>query len=499
MSATDRLHPSGRVSLLMPATWGVQVAAFLPGMAVAKRRRFYLLASSALASWLLGMSGRALAQCSPPVPIVGIATCTGVFTNNIVAIDSKPLTLNNVTVTSPGGAAVVVGSTNVDISIVGDGVIIDNSTEVSGILGANTGLQVSSKGSGAAITTNNTTSKVTGPGGDWAINAASLFDASSGQHDVFLDYKQGAGLGLSSGQVGSPGGNEEGAIIADNHGTGSATIDATGAVNVVNNGPNFAYGILAHAGDTDFGDHAAGAGNASVHYRGGTINVDQQNPAPGGLPGPRGILAWIDGLGSASVTTDAGTTIKVSDTQFGGPGVFLFSSDPTADTNTLTANVASTIESVGPELSPAGSGTRPVGIRANNSGSKAPISITYTGPGITTQGSNGIGILAQSGGGSIDIGASGPITTNGYGAHGVVAGLGGLVQITAANVTTKGEFSTGINAKADGNVTVNVAPGGSVMGGWQADLDSAGVSWFSLPSAGRWHPEFDRGRGDPEQ
>ena len=169
-------------------------------------------------------------------------------------------------------------------------------------------------------------------------------------HNVLVDYRQGTGLGLISGLDGNPGGNEEGGIHADNHGTGNATILATGNVNVFNGGPNFAYGMLAHAGDTDFGAHPAGAGNASIHYRGGTINVIQ-NAAPGGLPGPRGILAWIDGMGSASVTTDPGTTIRVVGTPFGGPGVFLFSSDPTAHTNTLTANVASTIESVGPAIS----------------------------------------------------------------------------------------------------------------------------------------------------
>ena len=50
--------------------------------------------------------------------------------------------------------------------------------------------------------------------------------------------------------------------------------------------------------------------------------------------------------------------------------------------------------------------------------------MTYTGPGITTRGGNGIGILAQSGSGNIDVNSSGPITTNGYGAHGVVAERG---------------------------------------------------------------------------
>ena len=109
----------------------------------------------------------------------------------------------------------------------------------------------------------------------------------------------------------------------------------------------------------------------------------------------------------------------------------------------------STITSVGPATPGLAILSRPIGIRANNSGSNAPISITYSGLGITTQGGNGIGILAQSGGGSININSSGPITTDGYGAHGIVANRGGptdTVQVNAANVTTNGEFSTAINA-----------------------------------------------------
>ena len=302
---------------------------------------------------------------------------------------------------------------------------------------------------------------------------------------MLVDYTQGTGSGLISGQDGNPGGNEEGGIHADNHGTGNATILANGNVNVFNGGPNFAYGMVAHAGDTDLGAHPAGAGNASIHYRGGTVNVNQIASA-GGLPGPRGILAWIDGQGSASVTTDPGTIINVSWHSIRGAwGFSLFERPDCTHEHVNCERGIDYRECRTRECGPApGNGTRPVGIRANNTGSGAPISITYTGPGITTQGGNGIGILAQSGGGSININSSGPITTNGYGSHGVVAGLGGSVQITAANVTTKGEFSTAINATANGNVTVNVAPGGSVMGGWQADLGSVGASWFALPAAG---------------
>jgi hypothetical protein len=61
----------------------------------------------------------------------------------------------------------------------------------------------------------------------------------------------------------------------------------------------------------------------------------------------------------------------------------------------------------------------PVGIRANNSGTNAPILVNYTGPGVTTMGGNGSGILATSGSGSISVNALGPInTTNGSNAVG---------------------------------------------------------------------------------
>ena len=62
------------------------------------------------------------------------------------------------------------------------------------------------------------------------------------------------------------------------------------------------------------------------------------------------------------------------------------------------------------------------------------------------------------------------------------------------NVSTTGQFSTGINAISNGvpatgapggNVAVNVAQGVSVMGGWQAGLTGVGSSTlFALPAAG---------------
>jgi outer membrane autotransporter protein len=174
-----------------------------------------------------------------------------------------------------------------------------------------------------------------------------------------------------------------------------------------------------------------------VTFNSGTLDVSAVRP--------RGILAWVDGNGSATVNTAANTVINVSGSQFGGPGVYLFSSTAAAP-NALTANVASRIMSVGPATTnPA---NLPVGIRANNSGTSAPIFVTYTGPGITTQGGNGTGILATSGSGSINISSTGPITTNGSGGSGILAqSRTGTVDVTSSGaISTNGITAFGIRA-----------------------------------------------------
>jgi hypothetical protein len=174
----------------------------------------------------------------------------------------------------------------------------------------------------------------------------------------------------------------------------------------------------------------------------------------------------------------------------------------------ITADVASTITNIGAP-NPSNIFRNPTGIRAL-SFADAPITVTYTGPGITTQGGGGVGIQALSGRGSILVNSSGPINTmDGFNAVGILADSGttlsrssglitefgtivpvipraattGAVEVNATNVSTLGQFGTGISATGGGGVTVNIAPGGSVMGGWQADLTSVGPI-YGLQAAG---------------
>jgi outer membrane autotransporter protein len=420
------------------------------------------------------ISKPALAQVCTGPDTGGNITCpAGAYSSNInYSTNNTPLNLtldSGVIVTSPGGNAVNLANTtgptatSAPITITADGVTINNNHNPPS--DNQTGLRIQSSGN-ADIAATNSTINLSGAATNWALYAIVLDGGAP----------HNASVNLIQGTVVTSSGIESGAIQADNRGNGNATVVASGAITVVSNAGlgTTQYGLLAHAENTA---GVAGAGDASVTFNSGTLDVSAVRP--------RGILAWVDGNGSATVNTAVGSAINVSGTQFGGPGIYLFSSGTATAPNALTANVASKITSVGPATT--NPSNLPVGIRATNSGTDAPIIVTYTGPGITTVGGNGIGILVQSGSGSITVNSSGPIATNGYGAHGVFAdspGPTGTVQVKAANVTTTGEFSTAISATGGGDVTVNVTPGGSVVGGWQADPTSVSSSLFALPAAG---------------
>jgi hypothetical protein len=299
------------------------------------------------------------------------------------------------------------------------------------------------------------------------------------------------------------------------------------------------------------GATANGNGNATVLFDKGTLTVEGRNAA--------GIFAGNGGEGLVTVVTDPGTTIidigkypgDITPTLGLTPGITAETGGHAAAGSKITETVASTIEMFGPATpaapfpQPNSILNYPVALRSI-ARADAPISVNYTGPGITTSGGGGIGILAYSNGpatsssfggsGSVTVNSSGPITTTGAGALGIVADSGTLrnatnglpaqpggaimvtasgaistqgdvshgiwassttspVQVTATNVSTPGQFSAGINAVSrgingtgGGNVTVSIPSGGSVRGGWQADLTGVGSdptgNFGGLPSAG---------------
>jgi outer membrane autotransporter protein len=463
----------------------------------AKRRKFELLAASCLVPLSLGVSEPARAQSCSPVNTPGTLTaaqpstmCTGTFNTNINfgGVSTPPTALQTVTLSGatvpniPGTPPDVV---NIDNSVGGGSPGTFSSAALTAVsssitntansgAGSPSGLRIQTNGN-ATITATNTPIAVTGAGnanGIWSI----VLPSSDPTTATKVGYT-GPGITVT-------GGANSTAIQAENRGNGNASISIDGGTSgapgagaagnftvVKPNDPNFfVFGLLAKSV----------GGDAFVHYSSGMIDVRGVVPV--------GIQASSQGNGSATVITDAGTNIKLSDNTFGGEGVLLISSGTAASGKALTANVASTIMSSGPaSIDP---NNFPSGIVAFGF-KDAPILVNYTGQGITTQGGNGSGITALSGGGTITINSFGPInTTDGSNAIGIFADSGTFfsgpqapVTVNATDVLTMGQFGTAISATAGGNVAVNVASGGSVMGGWQADLTSLGPT-SGLPAAG---------------
>jgi len=372
--------------------------------------RYRLLSSVSLAVIVAGVAAfdtdlsPALGQTCTPAPptpdAAGNATCTaGTYTSNInynTANTPINLTLQpGVIVNSPGGDAVNAANTapaplppgpGANIAITADGLAINNTANPGG--NNQSGLRIQSSGD-AVITATSTTISVNGSPSTNAIWAIVIPNTTGTPHLASVIW---SGAGITAGGANSTG------IQADNRGIGDARIDASGNISgSVGTPGGFTFlGLDAVASDTtstvlgglrDIMGVAGGAGasNASVIYRSGTINVQGNFAA--------GIFASAD-AGSATITTLAGTNIIVSQqfpTDTLQPGVDAFSTSGAA-----TDTVASTIQIN--DNSPPQTDYRlnPTGIRATSDLS-GPASVIYTGPGITVHGGGGLGIVALTG------------------------------------------------------------------------------------------------------
>ena len=498
-----------------------------------KRRKSWLLAASALVSSSLGVSEPALAQCSP-VDGSGNATClSGTYTDtvpqppntfpapiNYSATAGLPLhvTLNsgvNVTLSNrcplrESGVAVNLNNFNSPgspVLLAANGATINVTNPATG---EHRGLYVETVAANATIMASGQIDVAGGAGCNHAIKA---FVKHGRPGDASVTY---TGAGLLPFDLRSSGTNST--VIQAESLNGNASIDASGNMCRRSGQSNdMFFGLFAQTG-------AAGQpGDASVIYRSGTITIQGSNSI--------GIFAGVQTSGSAQITTLPGTTIIVSGNNPGDPLDPAIAADlngTAADGREIMVDAASTIIMHGSRAPDSSLTNDPIGIRAlsRSAADSAPIFVNYTGPGITTEGGQGFGILAlaRNGGGpginsgGITIASSGPITTSGAEALGIVAdsgtirnatqgappGPGGNIMVTASgagaittqgagahgiwaasttgtvqvnafsNVSTTGQFSTGINAISSGlpgtpggNVAVNVAQGVSVNGGWQ--------------------------------
>ncbi|MGO4835333.1 hypothetical protein AB4144_24055, partial [Rhizobiaceae sp. 2RAB30] len=182
-----------------------------------------LLISSALATSTFALCERAFAACDPLVN--GAAACTGTFdaninydTNNGVGGTPIDLTLQAVTVNSPGGNAVNAANTtgvttdSANITISADGLIIDN--RANGIGNNNTGLRIQSSGD-AIVNATGASIDVNGVASDWAILVFAMPNVGGIPHLASVTW---TGTRLSSSGV------ESGGIQVDNRGNGDALV-----------------------------------------------------------------------------------------------------------------------------------------------------------------------------------------------------------------------------------------------------------------------------------
>ena len=417
----------------------------------------------------MGISEPALAQACGPLAV--IVTCTSAGNNypgGISYLQTTPATdlhvnLNsdvNVTFSGAQLGAVIVDNRGGKAELTANGAAI-----TANVPGVNGLVATTDNGSGNAIITASGPIQVVGNG----IVAIARGDLAS------VTYN---GPGVTSS------GSSATVIQAVNNGAGDAFIEARGNLkgDVVGSGiPNGISGLFATAED---------GRNATVLFHSGTITAEGFFA--------NGIFAAGGPVGSATVTTDPGTTIIVQIVNPGDklkPGIAAETSGSAAANNSVTVVAQSAINILGAAAADPNLRNDGLGIRAF-SFADAPISVSLLSPGsITTEGGNGIGIAAASVGGSVAVNSSGPITTTNSGAFGILADSGnilnnnnmiinnpiltpggpitvmasgaistqgaeahgiwaasttGPVQVNATNVSTTGQFSTAINAVSTG-------------------------------------------------
>lgn len=296
--------------------------------------------------------------------------------------------------------------------------------------------------------------------------------------------------------------------------TGSSLVDASGNINLsLNAGGNadFLWGIESIN---------YGAGDATILYHSGTINVTQQDGAAAKLAS--GLVAWApktSSSGNAKVVTDAGTAIHMKGTH-DFVGIRAASQGTHADNKTVEVESHSTITTEGTNsfgiyanaykdaditvhnygnistdgesahaihaLSEKNSNIRVVntgalqtvqnyatGIRAlqkGNSSTNSLVSIDNTGA-ITTSGQSAHGIQSASAlvsNSTSKINNQGSITTSGKWGYGInsVVGSNSTSEIhNQGNITTSGEAAHGILSQVGANITnstINIINSGNI-------------------------------------
>ena len=349
-----------------------------------------------------------------------------------------------------GGAAGVGG----DVSVTNDGNIVTYGYASQGIFAQSVGGGGGTAGGGSAQSSGNVAVGVglggngggAGMGGN--INVSNTGTISTWGDDATAVFAQsvGGGGGLALIGDGHVGLNPKGVAVAIGGATGSSgaggniIVSQTGTITTIG---DRSYGILAQSIGGGGGVGGTGDGiNLGAVVVGGS----------GGAGGAGGTVQVTDSGGITTYGNGADGILAQSIGGGGGVGGDAAGSNPHLGSRAITVGVG-------------------VGGAAGEAGNGEGVTISSTGP-ITTSGIAAYGILAQSIGGGGGIGGSGDASggTIAFAGSNGGAGSGGAITIDqTGNVTASGMdshaiFAQSVGGLGGGNITINLH-GGTISGG----------------------------------
>ncbi len=355
-------------------------------------------------------------------------------------------------------------------------------------------LLVTGAGNQATVTATNVTIAWTGSGTGLGVQGntgAATLTSTGGT--IKTTANSSTGINVQAGGAGTARLINSTAVTTGGTGARGIRVSAANGIAVVENS-----GAIITTGESATGLQAYSSNGASVTVmNSATIRVDGASAEGILATGGAGAAIDVDNTGSTitmvgnnafAIKAQSGGTVRIHNTatlSMGGAnamGIFSDNGINTADIiNTGAINMAAE-SSVGIRASGGGmidiDNSGAIDLRAAYStgiyaSSDGGVDITSTGL-ITAAGDYVVGIYADNNTTTTSITNDAAIGVNGLGAAGLLIRAGADTVLTVnASVIAEGNYAAGINAFGD-PLTITIANGVSVMGGWQADATGTG-------------------------
>jgi outer membrane autotransporter protein len=302
--------------------------------------------------------------------------------------------------------------------------------------------------------------------GSLTLDAASITTKGDASNGVKVNMRSGE-VDIRTGTIETSGADSAGILVESASYDGQAHRVAVDAGSIVTQGGNSAgISVLALGASADIkagsittsGEYSAGVRAIAVsgvdsygNLFGGDLNIEVGSIATTGdnAPGIDAIAYGSIAIKAENITTEGSRSIGVKAQAYG---------DITIDAGTVETH-----------------GYRADGILANSNVGGSTGDIKITANSVTTTGAAASGIRAEAYAGSVDIKA-GSVKTSGYGADGVFAwSYMGDAKVDVGTVSTSGEGGRGITAYSGGTTTVIAGDVTTTGAGASSEFDAGGI------------------------